>query len=86
MYEIGKWVAVKFNKQWYPGEVVDTSDNEIEIRCMAIISENKFVWPNDVVCWYENSNIICSIEPPTPVSQRAFRLCREDLQKVQGLI
>ena len=45
MYEIGKWVAVKFNKQWYPGEVVDTSDNEIEIRCMGIIGENKFVWP-----------------------------------------
>ena len=73
MYEIGKWVAVKFKKLWYPGEVVDTSDNETKIRCMGIIDENKFVWPEkDHVCWYENSDIICSIEPPTPTSQIAF--------------
>ena len=86
MYEIGKWVAVKFNKQWYPGEVVDTSDNEIEIRCMGIIGENKFVWPEtDDVCWYENSDIIFSIEPPHPVCQRGFGLCGEDLEKVKGL-
>ena len=87
MYEIGKWVAVKFNKGWYPGEVVDTPDNEIEIGCMGIIGENKFVWPEkDDVCWYENSDIICSIEPQIPVSKTAFGLCREDLEKVKGLM
>ena len=60
---------------------MDTSNNEIEIRCMGTIGKNKFVWPEkDDVCLYKNSNIICSIEPPTPVSQRAFRLCREDLK------
>ena len=85
MYEIGKWVAVKFNKQWYLGEVVDTSDNEIEIRCMGITGGNKFAWPEKDVCWYENSDIICSIEPPTPVSHRVFGLCREDLEKVKEL-
>ena len=68
-------------------EAVDTSNDEIEIRCMGIISKNKFAWPekNDV-CWYENSDIICSIEPPTPISQRTFGLCQEDLGKVKGLI
>ena len=68
-------------------EAVDTSNDEIEIKCMGIISKNKFAWPekNDV-CWYENSDIICSIEPLTPVSQRTFGLCQEDLGKVKGLI
>ena len=32
MYEIGKLVAVTFNKHWYPRAVVDTSNNKIEIR------------------------------------------------------
>ena len=40
----------------------------------------------DHVCWQENSNIISNIEPPTPVSQKVFGLCREDLEKVKGLI
>ena len=66
---------------------MDTSDNEIEIRFIGIIGKNKFAWPEkDNVCWYENSNIIYSIEPPTPVSQRAFGLCREDLEKVKVLM
>ena len=87
IYEIEKRIAVKFHKQWYPGEVVDTSDNEIDIRFMGIIGKNKFPWPEkDNVCWYENSNIIYSIEPPTPVSQTAFGLCREDLEKVKVLM
>ena len=34
-YKISKWLAVKFNKKWYPGEVVDTLNNEIRISCMA---------------------------------------------------
>ena len=77
MYEIGKWVAVKFNKQWYPGEVVDTSDNEIEIRCMGIIGENRFVWPEtDDVCWYENS-VLSSV-----LSHRIL-FVREDLDCVE---
>ena len=68
-------------------EAVDTSNDEIEIRCMGIISKNKSAWPErDDVCWYENRDIICSIEPPTPVSQRTFGLCQEDLEKVKGLI
>ena len=87
MYEIGKLVAVTFNKQCYPRAVVDTSDNKIEIRCTGILVKNKFMWPEkDNICWYNNGDIICIIESPTPVSQRAFRLCREDFEKVKGLI
>ena len=88
LYDIGKWVAVKkSSKQWYPGEVVDTSDNEIEVSGMGIIGENKLAWPeNDDVCWYKNSDIICSIESLTPVSLRVFGFCREDLAKVKELV
>lgn len=46
----------------------------------------QFAWPEkDDVCWYGNSDIICSIESPTPVSQKAFGLCG-DLERVMGLI
>ena len=87
MYKIGKSVVVPFNKQWYPGVVVDNSDNKIEIRCTGILVKNRFIWSkNDNICWYDNGDIICIIEPPTPVSQRAFRLYREDFEKVKGLI
>ena len=87
MYEIGKLVAVTFNKQWYPRAVVDTSDNKIEIKCTGILVKNKFMCPEkDNVCWYDNGDIICVIESSTPVSQRAFGLGREDFKKVKGLI
>ena len=86
MYKAGKWAAVKFNKQSYLGEVVATSNNEIESGCMGILGKNKFAWPEKGnVCWYENRDIICSIERPTPVSQIAFGL-RRDLKKLKGLV
>ena len=37
MHEVGKWDAVKFNKQWNPGGVVDTYNSKIDIKCMRII-------------------------------------------------
>ena len=37
MYEVGKWAAVKFSKQWNSGGVVDTYNNKIDIKCMRII-------------------------------------------------
>ena len=86
MHEIGKLLAVTFNKHWYPRAVVDTSNNKIEIRCMEILVKNKFMWPEKDGCWLKNGDIISSIEPPTPVSQRAFGLCREDFTKLKGLI
>ena len=69
------------------GVVVDNSDNKTEIRCTGILVKNKFIWSEkDNICWYDNGDIICIIELPTPVSQRAFRLYREDFEKVKGLI
>ena len=44
MYEVGKWAAIKFSKQWNSGGVVDTYNNKIDIRCMGIIGENIFAW------------------------------------------
>ena len=53
---------------------------------MEILVKNKFMWPEKDVRWYENGDIISSIEPSTPVSRRAFGLCRVDFTKLKGLI
>ena len=47
---------------------------------MKITGDNKFAWPEgDDVCWYELPDILCIVNPPTPVSQRAFGLLSDDL-------
>ena len=38
------------------------------------------------MCHQKNSDIMCNIEPQTPISQRTFGLCREDLEKVKRMI
>jgi len=81
------WVIVKFHKQWYLGEVLDIADNEMEVKCMKITGENKFVWPEeDDICWYELPGVLCIVNPPTPVSQRAFGLLSADLEKIGKLV
>ena len=87
MYEVGQWVAFRFGKEWYPGEVMNIADDEIEIKCMKIVGVNKFIWPDvDDVHLYDLNSVICSIEPPTPISQRAFGVRKNDLDKIKTLI
>ena len=53
---------------------------------MRIVGENKFVWPEkDDISWYENDDVVCTVEPPAPVSQRAFGLSKKDVEKIKAL-
>ena len=68
--EIGKWVAVKFDKHWYPGEVSKLEDDEVEIKCMKRIGieENCFIWPDkDDISWF-SIDVVCCVAPPAPVN------------------
>lgn len=77
-----------FDKEWYPGEILNTADEDLEIKCMMRVSknsENLFVWPEkDDVSWFSTDDIICSVDPPTPVNNRAFALSERDVTLVKN--
>jgi len=80
-------VAVKFRNSWYPGEIVNLSQSDdIEVKCMKIIGDNKFVWPERAdISWYDVDDVACLIEAPIPVSQRAFGLQENEYLKVNSM-
>ena len=85
--EIGKWVAVKFNKYWCPGEVSKLEDDEVKIKCMKRIDieENRFIWPDkDDINWLSIDNVVCCVAPPAPVNCRTFGLTQCDIEKVKN--
>ena len=85
--EIGKWVAVKFDKHWYPGEVSKLEDDEVEIKCVKRIGieENRFIWPDkDGISWFSIDDVVCCVTPPAPVNNRAFGLTQCDIEKVKN--
>ena len=85
--EIGKWVAIKFDKHWYPGEVSKLEDDEVEIKCVKRIGieENRFIWPDkDGISWFSIDDVVCCVAPPAPVNSRAFGLTQCDIEKVKN--
>ena len=87
-YGQGDWVIVIFNKQWYPGEVSIVEENDVQVKCMKRIGEdeNKFTWPDkDDIGWYSKEGIMCLVEPPVPVTKRAFALSICDINKIKQL-
>ena len=65
-----KHVIIRYDGCPYPGKVIDTSPNDIEVTCMHQIGKgikNCFFWPGKRmkdVCWYELHNILAIIPPP----------------------
>ena len=85
--EIGKWVAVKFDNHWYPGEVSKLEDDEVKTKCMKRIGieENRFIWPDkDDISWFSIDNVVFCVAPPSPVNCRAFGLTQCDIEKVKN--
>lgn len=57
--------------------MVDILSNKIEIKCMKIVGENKFIRPeSEDMSWYDIGDVICSIKPPAPVSQKSLAFLR----------
>ena len=58
---IGCWVVVKFSSSWYPGEIVTTAEEEIEVKYMERVgTENQFVWPTiEDISWFEMESVVC---------------------------
>ena len=43
---------------------------------------NQFIWGKDL-CRTNNKDIICTVDPPVPVSSRVYGLNKVDLSKVR---
>lgn len=72
---IGKYVAVMYNGQPYPGQVVDVDGNEIEVKCLQKVGQNRFVWPaREDKIWYSSEHLLCDIPEPTPVTKRHLEI------------
>lgn len=83
MITVASWVAVLYNETWYPGEVLEIQNDQIQVKCMEKAGKSQFKWPKeDDVMWYTNYDVLCRIEPPVPVSTRAFGLTSADMNKI----
>ena len=82
---ISCWVVVKFSSSLYPGEIVTIEEEEIEVKCMKRVGiENQFVWPEiEDISWFETDSVVCLIEPPIPISSRAFGVSQNDLNNIK---
>ena len=88
-WELGDWVAVLYDDNWYPGEVTGLNQNSIEVNCMKHSSQlmtNYFCWPSGKadILEYNFNDILCQISPPEPVNSRGrldYALKAEDYSK-----
>ena len=69
-YSQGEWVLVLFGGRKYPGEVVSSSGEEVEVNVMQKQGA-VWRWPENKDCFfYPKSDIIKSIAPPQLVNSR----------------
>ena len=77
-WKMNDWVAVVYDKNWYPGEITDLQENHVVVNCMRHSSEykpNYFCWPTGKadVLEYFYSDILCKIDPPDPANSCGYR-------------
>ena len=88
-YKVGQWVIVIFKKEWYVGEVCSVEDDMIQVKCMKRIGGNlnKFAWPDkDDISWFTPTEILCNVDPPVPVTSRAFALFQENIDFINSCL
>lgn len=88
------FVAAVYDGQWFIASVLgisETGEKElktkyIHLRFTETKGENKFTWPlkNDEIPVLED-DILCTVEPPIPVSSRHIGLMSNDYKNVKRL-
>ena len=69
----GQWCIVNYDKQPYPGVILEVEEHNVQVKCMHRNGVNKFYWPsprNDIN-WYGDDQIVCLIPEPLPVNKRS---------------
>ena len=72
---IGECCVLTYDKTLYPGIILATDENNVQVKCMhhAGITKNSFFWPPlENVLWYP-FDVLELIPPPQPVTGRDSR-------------
>ena len=88
-YKVGQWIVVIFKKEWYFGEVCSVEYDIVQVKCMKRIrcNLNKFAWPDkDDISWFTPTEILCNVDPPVPVTSRAFILFQENADFINSCL
>ena len=86
---MGQWVIVIFKEECYVGEVCSVEDDIIQVKCMKRIEGNlnKFAWPDKYdISWFTPTEILCIVDPPVPVTSRAFALIQENIDFINSCL
>ena len=76
----GNYAACMYDKKVWFGIVNDISEEFGDLLIKFVHPRNKFVEVDDT-CWIEESDILCTIDPPSLTSSRAgYTLSRESLK------
>ena len=72
---IDEYVVVKYDNIAYPGIVTDEDNDDVEVKCMSKVGNNRFYWPmHDDICWHKKDSILGLIPPPEKVTGRHMRI------------
>ena len=67
----GQWCTVKYDEVIYPGLILKTGDESVEVRSMARVGSNRFKWPaKDDILEYDYDDMISLIPEPKQVTAR----------------
>jgi hypothetical protein len=84
---IGKWCVVLYDDVPYPGIVQDVDDEDLEVKVMHKIGQNRYFWPllPDIL-WYKHDKVVYKIQEPSLVGSRHYQLSKTDYERLLQLI
>lgn len=61
----------------YPGIIVDSDDDAVEVKSMSRIGDNRFFWPmREDRIWYEYHKVVTLIPEPNSVGSRHLEVAK----------
>ena len=85
---VGKWVVVLYDALPYPGVIQDVDADEIEVKVLHRVGENRFFWPMmaDVI-WYKVPTMVVGLIPELqPVTKRHMQISPEVWLKIKSVL
>ena len=80
---IDEYVVVKYDGVAYPGIVTDEDHDDVEVKCLHKVGENRFYWPmHDDICWHQRDSILGVIPPLEKVTGRHVRVAPALWEKI----
>lgn len=75
---IGRWCAVVYDREVYPGIIQNIDSESVEVKCMAKVGRNRYFWPMiDDIIWYDWKDVLGIVPPLRKVTQRHMEFTPE---------